>query len=170
MSRPRTVVLDNEAVQALADPAHRKHRRVLAVVEAVAARHLRRSGSVRLVVPTSVRVEAGWDFVGDAYNPSAGQSVPKPDPDPLDCTTIGGDFISGGHGTHAKLAGKLHFTRERGGRKHVIGREAGKIAGAGHTRDQLFVGLAGASHHRAVVADHSAVAATADNFTCPKRN
>ena len=57
----RTVVLDNEAVQALADPDHRKHRRVLAVLEAVAARNLRRAGSVRLVVPTAVRVEAGWD-------------------------------------------------------------------------------------------------------------
>ncbi|HVF75099.1 MAG TPA: hypothetical protein VM938_08620 [Acidimicrobiales bacterium] len=61
MKQARTVVLDNEAVQALADPAHRKHRRVLAVVEAVAARNLRRAGSVRLVVPTAVRVEAGWD-------------------------------------------------------------------------------------------------------------
>jgi predicted nucleic acid-binding protein len=61
MSHARTVVFDNEAVQALVDPAHRKHRRVLAVVEAVAARNLRRSGSVRLVVPTAVRVESGWD-------------------------------------------------------------------------------------------------------------
>ncbi len=61
MSQARTVVLDNEAVQALTDPTHRKHRRVLAVVEAVAARNLRRAGAVRLVVPTSVRVEAGWD-------------------------------------------------------------------------------------------------------------
>jgi hypothetical protein len=33
---------------------------VVAVVEAVAARNLRRAGSVRLLVPTSVRVEAGW--------------------------------------------------------------------------------------------------------------
>lgn len=61
MTQARTVVLDNEAVQALTDPTHRKHRRVLAVVEAVAARNLRRAGAVRLVVPTSVRVEAGWD-------------------------------------------------------------------------------------------------------------
>lgn len=61
MRQAGTVVLDNEAVQALVDPSHRKHRRVLAVVEAVAARNLRRSGSVRLVVPTAVRVEAGWD-------------------------------------------------------------------------------------------------------------
>lgn len=61
MSPARTVVLDNEAVQALIDPAGAKHRRVLAVVEAVAARNLRLAGSVRLAVPTAVRVEAGWD-------------------------------------------------------------------------------------------------------------
>lgn len=61
MRQARTVVLDSEAVQALADPAHHKHRRVLAVVEAVAARNLRRAGVVRLVVPTCVRVEAGWN-------------------------------------------------------------------------------------------------------------
>lgn len=61
MTQARTVVFDNEAIQALTDPGHRKHRRVLAVVEAVAARNLRRAGSVRLVVPTAVRVEAGWD-------------------------------------------------------------------------------------------------------------
>jgi len=61
VSPARTVVLDNEAVQALIDPAHRKHRRVCAVVEAVAARNQRRAGTVRLVVPTAVRVEAGWD-------------------------------------------------------------------------------------------------------------
>lgn len=61
MSRARSVVLDNEAVHAMLDPDHRKHRRVLAVVEAVTARSLRRAGSARLVVPTAVRVEAGWD-------------------------------------------------------------------------------------------------------------
>lgn len=57
----RTVVLDNEAVQALVDVAHHTHRRVLAAVEATAARNLRRVGTVHLVVPTAVRVEAGWD-------------------------------------------------------------------------------------------------------------
>lgn len=61
MKEARTVVLDNEAVQALVDVAHRKHRRALAAVEATAARNLRRAGSIRLVVPTAVRVEAGWD-------------------------------------------------------------------------------------------------------------
>lgn len=61
MTRARTVVLDNEAVQALTDPSHRKHRRVLAVLEAIAPRNLRRAAVTRLVVPTAVRVEAGWD-------------------------------------------------------------------------------------------------------------
>jgi hypothetical protein len=61
MRQARTVVLDNEAVRALADPAHPKHRRVLAVVEAAAARNLRRAGAVVLVVPTCMRVEAGWN-------------------------------------------------------------------------------------------------------------
>jgi hypothetical protein len=57
----RTVILDNEAVQALAEPSHRKHRRVLAVVEAAASRNLRHAGSVILAVPTAVQVEAGWN-------------------------------------------------------------------------------------------------------------
>lgn len=61
MTQARTVLLDNEAVQALLQPRHRKHRRALAFVEAAAARNLRRAGTVRLVVPTAVRVEAGWD-------------------------------------------------------------------------------------------------------------
>jgi hypothetical protein len=60
VTQARTIVLDNEAVQALANPTHRKHRRVIAVIEAAAAWNLRRAGSVRLVVPTAVRVEAGW--------------------------------------------------------------------------------------------------------------
>lgn len=58
MKHVRTVVLDNEAVQALIDVRHRKHRRALAVLEAMAARP---SAPPRLVVPTAVRVEAGWD-------------------------------------------------------------------------------------------------------------
>ena len=60
MTPVRTVVLDNEAVQALLDVGHPKNRRALAVIEAVASRNERRAGTVRLVVPTSVRVEAGW--------------------------------------------------------------------------------------------------------------
>ncbi len=61
MSEARTVVLDNEAVQALLDPRHRKHRRAVAIMEAAAARNRRRAASVLLVVPTAVRVEAGWN-------------------------------------------------------------------------------------------------------------
>jgi predicted nucleic acid-binding protein len=61
MSQACTVVFDNEAIDALTDVRHRKHRWVLAVVEAVAARNVRRAGSVRLVIPSTVRVEAGWD-------------------------------------------------------------------------------------------------------------
>lgn len=61
MTRVRTVVLDNEAVRALRDVRHHKHRRALAMVEAVAARQARQVAAVRLVVPTAVRVEAGWD-------------------------------------------------------------------------------------------------------------
>jgi len=55
-----TVVLDNEAVQALADPAHPKRNRVLAHLEAVATDRRRRLAKL-LVVPVTVRVEAGWD-------------------------------------------------------------------------------------------------------------
>ena len=59
MSGPPTrLVLDNEAVQALRDPTHRKHRRALAFVEALVVRG--RAGAAP-VVPTAVRVEAAWD-------------------------------------------------------------------------------------------------------------
>ena len=54
------MVLDNEAVQALVEPTHPKHRAVLAHVEAVVTGR-KRGGETRLLVPTSVRVEAGWD-------------------------------------------------------------------------------------------------------------
>jgi subtilisin family serine protease len=40
--------------------------------------------------PTT-RVVAGWDLVGDGYNPENGASTPFPDLDPLDCD---------GHGSH----------------------------------------------------------------------
>ena len=56
----RTVVLDTEAVAVLLDPAHGKHRTVIAHLEGVASRR-RRGASVVAVVPTAVRVEAGWD-------------------------------------------------------------------------------------------------------------
>lgn len=56
----RTILLDNEAVTALADPTHRKHRVVLAHLTAVVARR-RKGAATRTAVPTAVRVEAGWD-------------------------------------------------------------------------------------------------------------
>ncbi len=56
----RAVVLDNEAVQALRDEHHPKHRQVLAHLAGIVGRR-RRGREVSAVVPTSVRVEAGWD-------------------------------------------------------------------------------------------------------------
>ena len=56
----RTIILDNEAVQALTDPTHAHHRDVVAHLAGVVSRH-RRGSIVETVVPTTVRVEAGWD-------------------------------------------------------------------------------------------------------------
>lgn len=60
MSPPRTVVLDNEAVQALRAFDHPKHAQVIAHVQVVAQRK-RKAIPLDVVVPTAVRVEAGWD-------------------------------------------------------------------------------------------------------------
>lgn len=56
----RALVLDSEAVQALRDEHHPKHRQVLAHLAGIVGRR-RRGLEVSAVVPTSVRVEAGWD-------------------------------------------------------------------------------------------------------------
>ena len=56
----RLLVLDNEAAQALIDPQRAKHRTVLAHLAAVVQRR-RRNVKSSVTVPTSVRVEAGWD-------------------------------------------------------------------------------------------------------------
>ena len=56
----RSIVLDNEAVQALADPHSAKHRAVVAHLAGAAARR-RRGRVVTAVVPTAVRVEAAWE-------------------------------------------------------------------------------------------------------------
>ncbi|CCG03603.1 hypothetical protein [Blastococcus saxobsidens] len=56
----KTVVLDNEAVGALSDPGHHKHRPMLAHLAGVVDRR-RRGVATGVVVPTAVRVEAGWD-------------------------------------------------------------------------------------------------------------
>ena len=55
------MVLDNEAVQALADVHHRKHRRALSFIEVANQRSGRRREPVAIVVPVAVRVETGWD-------------------------------------------------------------------------------------------------------------
>lgn len=60
------VILDNEAVQALADPGHRKHRQVVSHVQVVASRK-RRGAAIQVVVPTAVRVEASWDRTSPAW-------------------------------------------------------------------------------------------------------
>lgn len=60
MTLPRTVVLDNEAVQALRSTSHPKHAHVIAHVQVVAQRK-RKAMPLDVVVPTTIRVEAGWD-------------------------------------------------------------------------------------------------------------
>lgn len=62
----RLVVLDNEAVRALRDPSHRKHRRVVSYVQVIANRK-RRAETINAVMPTAVRVEAGWDRTSSAW-------------------------------------------------------------------------------------------------------
>jgi hypothetical protein len=62
-----TLVFDNEAVQALADVNHHKHRRALAFIEAANQRAGRRRRQVSVVVPVTVRVEAGWDRRAPMY-------------------------------------------------------------------------------------------------------
>jgi hypothetical protein len=62
----QVVLLDNEAVQALQDPAHPKHRRVVAQAQVVAQRK-RQASTIETVVPTAVRVEAGWDRSAPAW-------------------------------------------------------------------------------------------------------
>ena len=56
----RFVVLDNEAIQALASPRHPKHHRALSYLEVV-ERRKRHAAAISLLTPTAVRVEAGWD-------------------------------------------------------------------------------------------------------------
>jgi hypothetical protein len=60
------VVLDTEAVQALRDPGHPKHRRVVSLAQVVASRK-RRAVAIQVAVPTAVRVEAGWDRTSPAW-------------------------------------------------------------------------------------------------------
>ena len=62
----RLIFLDNEAVQALGDRAHRKHQRVLVELD-IAGRRIVRGLPVRVAVPTTVRVEAGWNRTSSAW-------------------------------------------------------------------------------------------------------
>jgi subtilisin family serine protease len=50
-----------------------------------------KAASPGLFGPKAPRVKGGYDFVGDAYDANDPTSVPKPDPNPLDCN---------GHGSH----------------------------------------------------------------------
>jgi hypothetical protein len=56
----RVILLDYEPVQALADPAHPKHRRAVSHAQVAVSRKAR-ALPVSIAVPTAVRVEAGWD-------------------------------------------------------------------------------------------------------------
>ena len=60
------VVLDCGAIQALRDPGHPEHRRVVSHAQVVASRK-RRAVAIQMVVPTAVRVEAGWDRTSPAW-------------------------------------------------------------------------------------------------------
>jgi hypothetical protein len=60
------VVLDCEAIQALRDPTHPKHRRVVSHAQVVASRK-RRAVAIQMLAPTAVRVEAGWDRTSPAW-------------------------------------------------------------------------------------------------------
>lgn len=60
------VLLDNEAIQALADPAHPKHPHVVSHVQVVASRK-RRAMPISVAVATAVRVEAGWNRNAPAW-------------------------------------------------------------------------------------------------------
>jgi hypothetical protein len=62
----RLVLLDNEAVQALASPQHAKHRKVIAIIQVVASRK-QRAVRLSLAVPTAVRAEAGWDRTSPSW-------------------------------------------------------------------------------------------------------
>ncbi len=56
----RVILLDNEAVRALADPAHPKHRRAVSHTQVAVSRKAR-AVPVNIAVPTAVRVAVGWD-------------------------------------------------------------------------------------------------------------
>ena len=54
------ILLHSEGVQAIGDPDHPKHSKAVTRVQLIAKRRARLR-DIALAVPTSVRVEAGWD-------------------------------------------------------------------------------------------------------------
>lgn len=60
------ILLDNEAVQALRSVEHPKHRKVVSYVQVVTQRK-RRAVPVDIQVPTTVRVEVGWDRTAGSW-------------------------------------------------------------------------------------------------------
>lgn len=62
----RVILLDNEAVQALADPAHPKHLRAVSHAQVAVSRRAR-ALPLSVAVPTAVRVEAGWDRTSPSW-------------------------------------------------------------------------------------------------------
>ena len=56
-----TVILDSEPIAALLDVRSPKHREVLSYIEADRGRRRRRPRGATFMVPSTVRVEAGWD-------------------------------------------------------------------------------------------------------------
>lgn len=54
------ILLDSEAVNALAHRSHPKHAKVVSQAQLIATRRTRRH-EFNVAVPVSVRVEAGWD-------------------------------------------------------------------------------------------------------------
>src|ERR1700761_4020337 len=60
------VVLDCEAVQELGFPGHPRLRRVVSQAQVV-ANCKRGAVAIQVVVPTAVRVEAGWDRASPAW-------------------------------------------------------------------------------------------------------
>jgi predicted nucleic acid-binding protein len=60
------MLLDNEAVRALGNPGHPKHRRLVTHAQVVARRKAR-TLTISIAIPTAVRVEAGWDRTDSAW-------------------------------------------------------------------------------------------------------
>jgi hypothetical protein len=60
------VLLDSEAVQALGNPRHPKHRKVVDQTQLVTLRKARQR-EISIAVPVTIRVEAGWDRTAAAW-------------------------------------------------------------------------------------------------------